>query len=499
MLLKVSTARNVLILLVGSADHITGLASATLTITASKDGAAFASITPTVTDLGSGWYNLALTTTHTNTKGTFALHITATSADPTDVLHEVVTDLPGDSVASVTGNVTGNVGGSVASVTAGVTVTTNNDKTGYSLTQAFPTNFSALGISAGGAISTVTTVTTTTNLTNAAAAGDFTATMKTSIGTAVAASAVASVTGAVGSIASGGITDASFAAATGKKVIRASTAQAGASTSITLDASASATNSIYVNCLIYLTGGTGAGQARFITAYVGSTKVATVTAWQTNPDNTSTFAILPFDAIPGATAPTASQVAQAVCDEALSGHTTAGSVGKALSDTLTDAGAIKTQTDKLAFTVTNQVDANVLDWKSAAAPAMTGDAFARLGAPAGASVSADIAGVLSKTPDSAHYTTARGDKLDDLDATVSSRLASSGYTAPDNTDIAAIKAKTDNLPASPAATSDIPSAATIAAAVQSSATTTPLPANIKKVDDVTIQGAGTTGSPWVPA
>lgn len=36
-------------------------------------------------------------------------------------------------VGSVTGNVGGNVVGSVASVTAGVTVTTNNDKTGYSI------------------------------------------------------------------------------------------------------------------------------------------------------------------------------------------------------------------------------------------------------------------------------------------------------------------------------------------------------------------------------
>ena len=38
-----------------------------------------------------------------------------------------------------------------------------------------------------------------------------------------------------------------------------------------------------------------------------------------------------------------------------------------------------------------------------------------------------------------------------IDATVSSRLATSGYIAPDNSDISAIKAKTDNLPASPAA------------------------------------------------
>lgn len=63
----------------------------------------------------------------------------------------------------------------------------------------------------------------------------------------------------------------------------------------------------------------------------------------------------------------------------------------------TDTAAVKVQTDKLTFTVANQIDANVIDWKSATAPAMTGDAFARLGAPAGASVSADVAAVKSDT------------------------------------------------------------------------------------------------------
>ena len=45
-----------------------------------------------------------------------------------------------------------------------------------------------------------------------------------------------------------------------------------------------------------------------------------------------------------------------------------------------------------------------------------------------------------------------------VDQNISSRLASSAYTAPANSDITAIKSKTDNLPASPAATSDIPTA-----------------------------------------
>lgn len=44
---------------------------------------------------------------------------------------------------------------------------------------------------------------------------------------------------------------------------------------------------------------------------------------------------------------------------------------------------------------------------------------------------------------------------DNLNATVSSRLATSGYTAPDNSSITAIKAKTDNLPSDPASNTQV--------------------------------------------
>lgn len=81
-----STARTIMVLMVDSADGKTGKTGLTLTITASKNGAAFASISPTVTERGSGWYALALTTSHTDTVGDFALHITATGADDADVL-----------------------------------------------------------------------------------------------------------------------------------------------------------------------------------------------------------------------------------------------------------------------------------------------------------------------------------------------------------------------------------------------------------------------------
>lgn len=64
----------------------------------------------------------------------------------------------------------------------------------------------------------------------------------------------------------------------------------------------------------------------------------------------------------------------------------------------------------------------------------TGDSFARLGAPAGASHAADIAAIEAHTDDigiAGAGLTALGDvRLANLDATVSSRLATAGYTAP---------------------------------------------------------------------
>lgn len=61
--------------------------------------------------------------------------------------------------------------------------------------------------------------------------------------------------------------------------------------------------------------------------------------------------------------------------------------------------AIKAKTDSLTFTVAGDVDCNVQSWGGAAAPAMTGDAYARLGAPAGASIAADIAAIEAQTDD----------------------------------------------------------------------------------------------------
>lgn len=70
------------------------------------------------------------------------------------------------------------------------------------------------------------------------------------------------------------------------------TAQAGASSTITLGSAFSATDGAYNGLTITITSGTGAGQVRTISGYIGSTKVATVNStWATNPDATSVYLI----------------------------------------------------------------------------------------------------------------------------------------------------------------------------------------------------------------
>lgn len=63
-------------------------------------------------------------------------------------------------------------------------------------------------------------------------------------------------------------------------------------TTINLGSGAVAIDDYYIGCLVYIYGGTGNGQVRMITDYVGATKLATVhVAWATNPDATSDLKI----------------------------------------------------------------------------------------------------------------------------------------------------------------------------------------------------------------
>jgi hypothetical protein len=75
-------------------DGRTGLTGLTLTCTLSKAGAAFASISPTVTERGNGWYAVTLTTSHTDSIGDLVLRATATGADSAEVAMQVVQATP---------------------------------------------------------------------------------------------------------------------------------------------------------------------------------------------------------------------------------------------------------------------------------------------------------------------------------------------------------------------------------------------------------------------
>jgi len=66
-------------------------------------------------------------------------------------------------------------------------------------------------------------------------------------------------------------------------------AQAGGATSITLETGNTLTSALVVGKWLTITDGAGVGQSRLVTAFNEGTEVATVSAWQTNPDNTSIY------------------------------------------------------------------------------------------------------------------------------------------------------------------------------------------------------------------
>jgi len=97
-LLKQSTVYTRVFLMVQSSDHVTGLTGATVAVSLSKAGSAFAAAGGTVSEIGNGFYKVALIVTDTNTLGDLAFHATATSADPTDFIDQVAANILGDTL-----------------------------------------------------------------------------------------------------------------------------------------------------------------------------------------------------------------------------------------------------------------------------------------------------------------------------------------------------------------------------------------------------------------
>ena len=75
-------------------------------------------------------------------------------------------------------------------------------------------------------------------------------------------------------------------------------AQGGGVTSITLNSLASSTNNVYNGQLVFLVSGTGQDQVGRVTAYNGTTKVATIettaNGWAITPDSTTGYTMLPI-------------------------------------------------------------------------------------------------------------------------------------------------------------------------------------------------------------
>lgn len=82
-------------------------------------------------------------------------------------------------------------------------------------------------------------------------------------------------------------------------ISHSATAVAGSPTTITLSSGASGVDNTYTNMSVYIVSGTGAGQIRTITGYVGSSKIATVATWSTTPDATSVYTVSPAVVIDG--------------------------------------------------------------------------------------------------------------------------------------------------------------------------------------------------------
>lgn len=185
-----------------------------------------------------------------------------------------------------------------------------------------------------------------------------------------------------------------------------------------------------IGASVLLSTGTGTGQLDFTSGVVKSNLVqilasaitgtaaqlvAAFTKFFNVATPTGTINSLP-DAVPSASGglplvsdlATPTSIADSVWDEATSGHSTAGTTGKAL----TDAGSAG---DPWSTALPGAYGAGTAG--KIVGDNITGNSFTRLGAPAGASVSADIAAA--------------------------------------KVDTAAIKAKTDNLPAAPASTTNI--------------------------------------------
>lgn len=254
-------------------------------------------------------------------------------------------------------------------------------------------------------------------------------------------------------------------------IVDQGTAQSATGTTLVLRSAAAFADDELIGATIVITGGSaGVGQSRAITDYVSSTDTATVDTWTTTPTGTITYKIYGTSPSASGSAPTAAQIADAVWDEAQSGHVSAGSFGEIateIASILVDtaeigaAGAGLTALASAAnlATVDTVVDAILVD------TAEIGAAGAGLTALASASALATVDTVVDAILVDTAEIGAAGAGL--------TALATAANLATVDTVVDGIKAKTDSLTFTTAGIVD---------------------ANIQQINDVTITGDGQAGT-----
>ena len=132
--------------------------------------------------------------------------------------------------------------------------------------------------------------------------------------------------------------------------IKVGLATAATGTTITLDGDASTVDDFYNEAVIHIDSGTGEGESRVITDYVGSTKVATVSrTWFTTPDTTSEYVIENGTSYAECLSSVAQADVNAACDTALSDYdpATHTELVAEIDAVQTDIGTLQTTADAI--------------------------------------------------------------------------------------------------------------------------------------------------------
>lgn len=259
--------------------------STVMAVTSKPAGSAFGSISPTITDRGNGWYDLAFTSGMLATLGLMPLRITAVASlgqvsgqENDEITINVIAVNQYDGVrAGLTALPNANagaVGGLAIAVIRGGTA--QGPGTG--------TNQIQLDVGASSTNNLYNRHLLTIVSGTGAGQSRF---IINYVGSTQTATLGRNWTTEPDSTSVYEITQASY------NILLEGLAQGGAASSITFASSESAETNFYAGTWIHIISGTGSGQARLCTTYNGTTKVATTdTPWATAPDSTSGYQIL---------------------------------------------------------------------------------------------------------------------------------------------------------------------------------------------------------------